>query len=380
MIRNLTVDSFCIFGAIIGPEEKTIRSNHHSISLSVGNTWSYRTNAETWIGPETGLVILSVSTDGGQFQDFFLDRPVLLKENVWFCLTAFREVSSVQLAAVLLPGMESVSFAGRDLTARPQLRIHRILTLHLQELEQDYLFPGESHPAAELLYVDEGSLHCAVQGQDFLLNKGELVLYSPGQWHMQYAPQGQAPRIIGITFEAQGVPWQRLENQKFSPSPSVLMLMWQMLKEQETMDACSQDMIFCLLTQLLLHLLRQKPGTSQAAQMPQNVRSENEIIRRAQQYVAEYVCSKLTVPVVAQGVGVSASYLTALFHKHMQIAPAEYIRRMKLQKSRQMIREGSLNFTQIAESLQYSTVHHFSRQFKDKFGITPSEYARTVGR
>ena len=33
---------------------------------------------------------------------------------------------------------------------------------------------------------------------------------------------------------------------------------------------------------------------------------------------------------------------------------------------------------EIAAALQYSTVHHFSRQFKEKFGITPTEYARSV--
>ena len=42
------------------------------------------------------------------------------------------------------------------------------------------------------------------------------------------------------------------------------------------------------------------------------------------------------------------------------------------------IRENQLNFTEIAAALQYSTVHHYSRQFKEKFGITPSEYAKTV--
>lgn len=43
-----------------------------------------------------------------------------------------------------------------------------------------------------------------------------------------------------------------------------------------------------------------------------------------------------------------------------------------------MIRENNLNFTEIAAALQYSTVHHFSRQFKEKFGITPTEYAQSV--
>ena len=43
-----------------------------------------------------------------------------------------------------------------------------------------------------------------------------------------------------------------------------------------------------------------------------------------------------------------------------------------------MIREDNMNFTEIAAALQYSTVLHFSRQFKDKFGITPTEYAKSV--
>jgi AraC-like DNA-binding protein len=77
-------------------------------------------------------------------------------------------------------------------------------------------------------------------------------------------------------------------------------------------------------------------------------------------------------------VDVSPSYMTALFHKNLQISPGEYIRRIKIQESKQMIREGNMNFTEIAEALHYSTVHHFSRQFKDKVGFTPTEYAKSV--
>ena len=84
------------------------------------------------------------------------------------------------------------------------------------------------------------------------------------------------------------------------------------------------------------------------------------------------------MPLLARQVDVSPSYLTALFHKNLQISPGEYIRRSKLQESKQMIRENDLNFTEIAAALQYSTVHHFSRQFKEKFGITPTEYAKSV--
>ena len=131
-----------------------------------------------------------------------------------------------------------------------------------------------------------------------------------------------------------------------------------------------------LLTLLLLHL--QRSEVKEVTGIQPVVSGENTIIRNAQQFVQEHVEEKLTVPVVAERIGVSASYLTALFHKHLQLSPGEYIRRIKLGRSKQLIREGQMNFTQISESLQYSTVHHFSRQFKQMFDMTPTEYAKSV--
>ena len=145
------------------------------------------------------------------------------------------------------------------------------------------------------------------------------------------------------------------------------------------MDEFSNDVIIAHLNLMLLLLLREQVAPKgQKVQTSNAVHNENDIVYRAQQFIAIHAREKLTVPAVASHVDVSASYLTALFHKNLQISPGEYIRRIKLQESKQMIRENNLNFTEIAAELQYSTVHHFSRQFKEKFGITPTEYAKSV--
>ena len=152
-----------------------------------------------------------------------------------------------------------------------------------------------------------------------------------------------------------------------------------MLREQEHMDSFSTDIIVSQLTLLLLYLLREAQSPSGSKVKNANiVQNENEIIRLAQQYVAGHIREKLSVPMVANQVGVSPIYLTVLFHKNLQISPGEYIRRIKLQESKQMIRENNLNLSEIAAILQYSTVHHFSRQFKDKIGIPRTEYAKSV--
>jgi AraC-like DNA-binding protein len=168
------------------------------------------------------------------------------------------------------------------------------------------------------------------------------------------------------------VDWTRLSNRLFRLDSEGISLLQQILAAQA---GDQEDRIFSLLTLLLLKLQEQ---TEQKETRTVAVSGENTTIRKTQQYVQAHVMEKLTVPGVAAGVGVSASYLTALFHKHLSISPGEYIRRVKLGKSKQLIREGQMNFTEISESLQYSTVHHFSRQFKQMFGMTPTEYAKSV--
>lgn len=246
------------------------------------------------------------------------------------------------------------------------------------EMEPGFLFPGESLPSAKLTYVDQGQIHSVADGTDLLLQRGDLVVYAPGQWHMQYADMSEAPRFVTVTFQVPNADFSALVNRKFTLSQDLTALLQKSLREQERMGELSRDIIMACLELLLLLLVQRQTAPAQALKTPYALHSENEIIRRAQQYVSTHIRDKLSVPLVARKVDVSPSYLTALFHKHLEISPGEYIRRVKLQESKHLIREGRLNFTEIAAALNYSTVHHFSRQFKEKFGITPTDYAKSI--
>lgn len=372
MIRHLNPESFGTFGTILpGGSSLTCKPNHHSVFLPEGTVSSYRTVAPLWLGAESGLTILAISADGENFEEFYLDKAIRVRSGIWFRLTGFDGRASVQMSGVSMPLFLGQKVNDRDFAVRPRMRVESIYTLFYQETEKGFVFSGESHPMAELLYVDKGSLHSVADGQNIQLAQGDLVLYAPEQWHMQYADADQAPRIVTIGFWARGLQWEALRNRRFRSDRESVFLLQQILREQARDNP---DKIFSLLTLLLLHLQENEGKIEKGS----GVSGENTIIRKAQQYVQEHVAEKLTVPIVADGVGVSASYLTALFHKHLAFSPGEYIRRVKLQRSKQLIREGQMNFTEISESLQYSTVHHFSRQFKQMFGMTPTEYAKSV--
>ncbi len=384
MISNLNQLSFQAYGRIESERNRgrdlAQKAEHRQVrELARGEVLVLTSTSEVWLCNHSNMTVLSVALDGETFQHFYLDKVVCIRPGVRFGIHPYQEHSSVEIAGNEPLKVVGHFQAGDEFRLRRKIQVSSIYTFFYQEKERGFTFPGEAHAPLELTYVDKGEIHSVADGRDLLLHQGDLVIYGPDQWHMQYADVDMSPSFITITFDLTGDYPAELINHRFPIPQTAVPILQRMLREMDRMDPYSSDMILCLLQSLLLELLRDQECPAGAKLRTTNaVNSENEIIRRAQQYISEHVREKLTVPAVARHVDVSPSYLTALFRKNLQISPGEYVRRIKLQESKQMIREDNMNFTEIAAALQYSTVHHFSRQFKDKFGITPTEYAKSV--
>ncbi len=384
MIRNLNPMTFQDYGTILPEKPDSTElsgkgSHYESLHLTRDRLPVYRAAADTWLYSRSGMTVLAVRQEQEEFRHFYLDKPVCVRAGVCFCIVPLEQEGSAEMAYAQSPEVIETCTWTESLQIHQKFRVDSLYTFFYQEKEQGFVFPGESHPMPELTYVDQGVLHSVADGQDLLLEQGDILIYTPNQWHMQYADIGVAPRFVTISFALSGMELEMFKNRKFKAPQQAVTLLQQMLREQERSDDLSGGMIIAMLSQLLLILLRQvNAPTAPKLRTSNALHSENEIIQRAQQYISAHIREKLSVPIVAKQVEVSPSYLTALFHKNLQISPGEYIRRIKLQESRQMIRENSMTFTEIAAALQYSTVHHFSRQFKEKFGMTPTEYAKSV--
>ena len=54
--------------------------------------------------------------------------------------------------------------------------------------------------------------------------------------------------------------------------------------------------------------------------------------------------------------------------------PSELFKNYKLNKAAAMLREGKYNISEVSDLTGFSTLAHFSKVFKKKFGVPPSEY------
>ena len=84
----------------------------------------------------------------------------------------------------------------------------------------------------------------------------------------------------------------------------------------------------------------------------------------------------LTNTLIADECNISEVYLRKLFSKHLKTTPKQYISDIRLQKAKHLLSEGILKINAVAENCGFSNPYHFCRVFKEKTGLTPTEYIK----
>lgn len=97
-------------------------------------------------------------------------------------------------------------------------------------------------------------------------------------------------------------------------------------------------------------------------------------VRKAVTYIAEHYAQPLTLEVVAGAAGLSPSYFSALFRKHMGIGLKEYIGKVRIEESKRLLSATDYALVDIALAMGFSDQSYYAKVFKKQTGLTPSQY------
>lgn len=84
----------------------------------------------------------------------------------------------------------------------------------------------------------------------------------------------------------------------------------------------------------------------------------------------------ISVAKLADTLKVSRSYLSTKFSNEMGKSPAQYLIDMRIEKSKELLSYTDLSISKIAANVGYEDVFYFSRLFKNKENITPTQYRK----
>ena len=107
------------------------------------------------------------------------------------------------------------------------------------------------------------------------------------------------------------------------------------------------------------------------------ISQSNTLLTPAIDYLAKnFSLSNLTNESLAEKCNISEVYFRRLFFEQYKVTPKQYIIDLRINKAKQLLTDGFLKIGAISESCGFSNPYHFCRVFKEKTGLTPTEFMK----
>ncbi len=276
----------------------------------------------------------------------------------------------------------------RGLIVRSTISVNEIVSVLDVQFHHE-LSSGEAHDFPEICYVKSGTNNLSLNGHHYRLTAGQMIIYAPLSFHGGDAPSDSNLLIISM----------KLEDKKIRGLyDRVLTLSKELQKEYESFfDLITETF---RLKEVINDTYKIYTGENVSPLELEIIKKEFEafILKLEKEHVIEnsklsskhsaecvqiinylhsHLCDTLTVERIAKDNNIGTSKLKQMFRELHECGVLQFHIHMKLEEAKRLLRVGEMNVTQISEHLGFATVHYFSRLFKNKIGVSPSNYQKS---
>ena len=236
------------------------------------------------------------------------------------------------------------------------------------------------HRSIEIFAVFEGTLAFFINEEEYPLGSGEFILLNSNEIHSISSPEANRTIVLQI-------PMNDLRNVEtgeglilFTHSPKrqdskimeLIGSMYQELQERGSEYEWKVQSDFFMLVYLLLTKYRKREI------LPEEIRHYRKLNRLSTitDYIRENYTKELSLEMVADRFGYSPSYLSRMFRKYAQTNYKTYLQNVRIEYGFQELANTDHTIGEIALNNGFPNQKAFTREFKKKYGILPSEYRR----
>lgn len=94
-------------------------------------------------------------------------------------------------------------------------------------------------------------------------------------------------------------------------------------------------------------------------------------------YISVNLAEPITVATLAEQVNLSPSAFTRTFREVTGQSPYQYVKDIRMGRARELLIEGGLSVTDVSLAVGWTSVSHFIKEFRRRFGSTPREFGDT---
>ncbi len=250
---------------------------------------------------------------------------------------------------------------------------------------------GERHDFPELIYIKKGS-HVQLVGTElYPLSEGQMMIYAPFDPHTGAGEQadvgilsfkadfGKLPSIYNRVITLSHA--QRAELERiieigiscYERRSDVSFIGGMVIREgvsEYTLHKLKRDL------ELFLIDIYKSEGLLYSQDAAGKKLSRREQFDEIVTYLNTRISDELSIEEIAKASSMSVSKLKMLFRAYAEMGPINYFIELKLARAKELIRKGDANLSEISDALGFSSLAYFSRLFKSRNGMSPSEWEK----
>ena len=254
------------------------------------------------------------------------------------------------------------------------------------------------HKAVELLYVKSGSFIVLLDGVEYAIEKGDLVLFCSNAIHHVFTknlPENEyyvikiSPAFfLQFSTEDEGAEYvmrfaiNRKENKsiwtrKELEGTPLLSALQSLIEEHENQKYASQVATKLKIMELLVEILRSDSPPVEKAPHTQAA----ALIYNTMVYVRNHYAEDMDERELARSLGMSYSYFSRSFRRVTGMTFKQYLNRTRVNQAEKMLCRGTTSVSEVATKCGYNSISYFISVYKNITGKTPYQsLQQTEGR
>lgn len=274
------------------------------------------------------------------------------------------------------------------------LKIDGIVNVHFFEFSKDYYTKNDKHSFYELVFVSSGKLSITSEDFNGELEKNRLIIHRENEYHSLSCDKGSMPTVIIIGFTCSGKALDRFSKTPITLNDSDVKKLAEIIKEARNVFAppynvpvydmkkkknCpygAEQMLKILLEYFLIGLMRKSAEATKNVKTEELQSAEKLNVNEIVDYVNDNYLEKITLDELAFIFKTNRSTLCKEFKILTGFTITEFINDKKLKTAKNKILKTDKTFTEIAEELNFESIHYFTRFFKKMCGLSPKEFRK----
>ena len=213
--------------------------------------------------------------------------------------------------------------------------------------------------------------------QTYSVRSGQGFLIFPEQITTYYADQHSSWEYSWIEFDGLRVK-EALSLTDFSLNhpiyhPHSKDLQEQMVKEMNYIISHPKESSFHLLGHLYL-FFDYFIQSAKSTRLTQSSKMSDYYIQEAIHYMEQNFQNDISIEEIAAVCGINRSYLGKIFRNSIGRSPQEFLMNYRMVKATELLKLTTLSIADIGTAVGYGNPLHFSRAFKNIYGVSPREW------